>query len=270
MAFLRGLFHVFEYIDGAQIWLNKLNKQTEVLSLWKLNKFMTAAVFVSPLVNIHTHRLNSEEAIQIMSADALHSTVLEATDYTKNTLYSFGLHPLFMHENTRFDKHYFEELLSRYPVAAIGEAGLDNQSTVSTEFQLRVFREQTEFAATHQLPVIIHCTGRWNELELLFKERKITDPPWIIHGFRKTKLAEKFMHLGAYFGIGAALLYDERLQTCVQALPLERIFLETDDADVDIKELYQKLASVKSLPLQAITEQLYTNYKVTFHHDKLA
>lgn len=267
MAFLLGLFHVLEYIDGAQIWLNKLNKQTEVLSLWKLNKFMTTAVFVSPLVNIHTHRLNSDEAIEVLSCELSQANSLQTTTYAENTRFSVGMHPLFLAENTRFDELLFQEFVQKFPVVAIGEIGLDKHSPVSLEMQIDLFRQQVLFANHHHFPVIIHCTGRWNELELLFRERKKTDPIWMIHGFRKTGLAEKFLKLGAYFGIGAALLYDERLQGCVEALPLEHLFLETDEADVELLSLYEKLAVIKSLPLQTVIEQLYTNYRLAFHHE---
>lgn len=238
-----------------------------MLSLWKLNKFMTTAVFVSPLVNIHTHRLNSDNSIQVLSCELSQANNLQTTTYTKSTRFSVGMHPLFLAENTTFDAQLFQEFIRQYPVVAIGEIGLDKHSPVSLEMQIDLFRQQVHFAHQHHFPVIIHCTGRWSELELLFRERKETDPIWMIHGFRKTGLAEKFLKLGAHFGIGAALLYDERLQTCVKALPLDCLFLETDDADVELLALYEKLAVIKSLPLQTIVEQLYTNYTLAFHYE---
>lgn len=238
-----------------------------MLSLWKLNKFMTTPVFVSPLVNIHTHRLNSSESIQVLSYALPNTNLSQTIAYANNTRFSFGFHPLYLTENTRFDELLFQEFVQKYPVVAIGEIGLDKNSPVSTEMQLHLFRQQVQFAHKLNLPVVIHCTGRWNELELLFRERKATDPIWLIHGFRKTGLAEKFLKLGACFGIGAALLYDERLQNCVQTLPIERIFLETDDAEVELQALYEKLAAIKSLPLQTVIEQLYTNYRLAFDHE---
>lgn len=235
-----------------------------------MNKFMTADVFVSPLVNIHTHRLNSNVPLQVLSQDLSVLMNLNTTDYLGKTLVSVGLHPMYLSSATTFAPHFMLEMMQRYLVVAIGESGLDKNAPVSIEQQVHLFREQAAFAAEHHLPVIIHCVGRWNELELLFKERSKKATPWIIHGFRKTQLAEKFLRLGAFISIGAALMHDARLQQCVQSLPLERLFLETDDATIELIQLYEKLAAIKSLPLPAIREQLYNNYRSIFHHDELA
>jgi TatD DNase family protein len=69
---------------------------------------------------------------------------------------------------------------------------------------------------------------------------------------------------------GDALLYDPLLQKLAAGAPFDRIFLETDGAEVSINDLYQTLATIKSLPLPAVIDQLYTNFRTTFRDGKLA
>jgi TatD DNase family protein len=160
-----------------------------------------------------------------------------------------------------------DKKLAHHDCIAIGESGLNKNSCFSPEDQLMLFRAQMELSVKHQLPVIIHCVGRWNELERLFKEKTHGSPEWIIHGFRKAKLAQKFLDLGANLSFGRALLYDKHLHALLPAVPVERIFLETDGEEMDINDLYAKLAELKSLPLQVVTERIYANFRRVFYRN---
>lgn len=220
-------------------------------------------------VNIHTHVFTSGEVLEILSNDF--QNVAKKSDQIDNhRIISIGVHPLFLSDFGKFNSEEFQKLILNSGATAIGESGLDKNSPLTTEEQLTIFRKQMIVSKNLKMPIIIHCVGRWGELEKLFKERKENDPKWIIHGFRKIRLSDKFLNLGAYLSFGKAILFDSSLQSCIQNVPLNRIFLETDDADVDLMELYEKLAEIKSLPLPAVTEQLYQNFLEVFHHGKLA
>lgn len=221
-------------------------------------------------VNIHTHRLFAIDAIQVLSED--HQGFCQNLLIPENnqTFRSLAFHPMEWQPADVLNLEELEKILHLPDIIAIGESGLDKNAPVSIERQLELFRQQLPLSERTGLPVILHCVGRWNELELLFKEKKPGTPAWIIHGFRKTKLADKYIRLGAYLSFGHALLYDEKLQQLVKTLPFDRIFLETDGADVDIIALYEKLAELKSLSLPAVIDQLYTNFRTVFDHGKLA
>ena len=81
---------------------------------------------------------------------------------------SVGFHP---HESKDTNKNYLnelEELLSHNKVVALGETGLDfyyNHSNEKT--QIRVFKEQLEFAKSLNMPAIVHC--RNSDEKLLIK-----------------------------------------------------------------------------------------------------
>jgi TatD DNase family protein len=221
-------------------------------------------------VNIHTHRFNSNTSAEVLSVDYQNFDSFTPTSLTDRQFYSLAFHPMQWSPNSSIDFLKVRELLAHKKCLAIGEAGLDKASPLSTRNQLDLFRLLMPISEETKLPIVIHCVGRWNELELLFKERDARAPEWIIHGFRKTKLANKFIDLDANLSFGKALLTDETLQQYVAQLPIHRIFLETDDDDVDLMVLYEKLAELKSLPLPSIIEELSHNFKRVFRYGKLA
>jgi TatD DNase family protein len=221
-------------------------------------------------VNIHTHRLFAGNVIQILSCDNQSFESNAVFAFGEQSFRSLAFHPMKWQNG---DTIPIEETITRLQLAdviALGESGLDKSSDLAIEQQLALFRVQEQLSIQTGLPIVIHCVGRWNELELLYKDKQPGSPAWVIHGFRKTKLADKFLGLGAYLSFGKALLYDDHLQQAIPSIPLDRIFLETDDAEVDILRLYEQLAALKSLSLQAVTDQLFSNYRTVFHHGKLA
>jgi TatD DNase family protein len=221
------------------------------------------------LINIHTHNLSSKN-LQILSED---HQIFSQNSLSPNAGLiprSLAFHPMQWKANDYIDFPVIEKMLQLPDVVAIGESGLDKNSPLPIQRQMDLFRQQMDLSVQYNKPIIIHCVGRWNELELLFKEKKAGSPSWIIHGFRKTKLIDKFLDLGAFLSFGEALLYDELLQKAVIEVPVERLFLETDGADVDILLIYEKLAMLKSLSLPAVIDQIYFNYIAIFHHGKLA
>jgi TatD DNase family protein len=52
------------------------------------------------------------------------------------------------------------------------------------------------------------------------------------------------------------------LQTTLKEIPLEKIFLETDDVDFDIAELYQKAAEIKEISIEKLQEQISKNLEI--------
>ena len=66
---------------------------------------------------------------------------------------------------------------------------------------------------------------------------------------------------------GKALLYREALQQTVRQLPLDKILLETDDADVKIKELYNQLSEIKNRPVEDIQNRIKENISTILGRD---
>jgi TatD DNase family protein len=141
---------------------------------------------------------------------------------------------------------------------AIGEAGLDKLIGSSFEIQRKTFIEQALLAEELKLPLIIHCVKAWNELREIKRKLK-PNIPWIYHGFNKTSLVDEVIEEGFYLSFGHSLLTNVSLQKRIDNVPLDRIFLETDNANVDLKLLYQCLAEIKDLTLPELEKAIEIN-----------
>lgn len=220
---------------------------------------------MSRIVNIHTHQLREDSGIEMLSVDYQILSEKQTPNSKESTRLSVAIHPMDYAHPEEIDLELFGQLLLK--AEAIGEVGFDKNSALSTAAQQLLFNRITEISVRTRLPIVIHCVGRWNELEQALMKKPKDSPAWIVHGFRKTNVGNRLLELGAFLSFGGALLYDESLQEFVKKTPTDRIFLETDDADVQIITVYEKLAEIKCLPLQSIIDQLYSNYLAVFHHE---
>ena len=64
-------------------------------------------------------------------------------------------------------------------------------------------------------------------------------------------LLTSVLESGVHISIGTAVIWDEKLQEQVKSIPLNRLFLETDnDTNYTIEAVYQKVALIKNISLQ--------------------
>jgi TatD DNase family protein len=179
--------------------------------------------------------------------------------------FSVGLHP------KDIDEHFEEKLIrikeiSTHPnCVAIGECGLDALVRIDENLQKHIFLQQILWANEIGKPIIIHCVRRFSDVSRLKKKARI---PMVIHGFnKKYELAQSLVQQGFYLSFGKALLYREALQQTVRQLPLDKILLETDDADVKIKELYNQLSEIKNRPVEDIQNRIKENISTILGRD---
>lgn len=226
-----------------------------------MTRLTSSSYSAVPLVNVHTH-LPSGPHIFILQRWVGETVV-------PGQVCSVGIHPK---DAGKAQEHLaeLERRLAPPEVIAIGETGLDNRIDVSTERQEAAYIAQLKLAARHDLPVILHCVGSWDRCRALH-QRYAPKQPLIYHGFSKPAITEKVLaYPPAIFSIGARLLQFAALQEAAAHIPIERLLLETDDSETDLMRIYEKLAAIKSLPLPAVIDQLYTNFRTIFNHGKLA
>ncbi len=141
---------------------------------------------------------------------------------------AFGIHPWFL-ENI---PHNWSQLLARsietnLPVA-IGECGLDYSHELPL-LQREVFTKQLDMAQDFSLPLIIHSYKAVDDV--LREIRKRSNIKGVLHGFNGSlQQLEQAIELGFYIGFGGAVTYSraKNLQRLLEAVPLERLLLETD------------------------------------------
>ncbi len=141
-----------------------------------------------------------------------------------------GVHPEFVEtRGMTVNETRLRELAGNEKVVAIGEIGLDyHYSTDRKSLQIEVFRHQCELANELGLPVIVHDREAHGDTLDVLREIK---PSGSVHCFSgSVEMAEELVRLGLYIGVGGVVTFKNarKLVETVEAIPLERILLETD------------------------------------------
>lgn len=218
-------------------------------------------------IDIHCHRVNTSH-LQILSVDT-HQPIPETPDCC-GAYFSIGIHPWFIHcQDIDFALQKLNSYRHHPKLLAIGECGLDKSITTGQSRQTDVFLLQIALAEAWRKPLIIHCVRAFNELLQLKRSRK-SPLPWLIHGFNNhPELAKQLVKQDCYLSLGKALLR-EGSNACktLQNMPLDRLFLETDDAsDLPISAIYEAAAKITGLTLEALRQQIFSNFKRVFFND---
>lgn len=213
------------------------------------------------LFNIHTHQETSRSASERIVSYSAHELLAKTSiRFEESCFYSVGLHPQNIDIQTINEQlDFIEDITKQKQIIAIGEAGLDKLAQTSIDVQISVFEKIVNIANRHHLPLIIHCVKCIDEL-IAIKKRDSTEVPWIWHGFRgKKEQMTQLVNNGFYLSFGQ--YYNEN---ALKATPIERLFLETDTADLNIEILIQKAACIKSISPETLKLALQENAQKVF------
>lgn len=156
--------------------------------------------------------------------------------YPKRIFPAVGVHPT----RAVFEKWKDRKKLIAYAkapgVVAIGECGLDYHYKREEQHRLKQyiwFLYQLDLAWKLKMPVILHVRNAHEDALRILKRHPARKLGGVIHCFYASKeIAQQYLNLGYYIGIGGSLLQKEErakaLQEAVVHIPLERILLETD------------------------------------------
>ncbi len=178
------------------------------------------------------------------------------------SFFSFGIHP-WNSELIEDNFLIFEQEVLKKNCLAIGEIGLDRLKGPEISIQIDVFWKQIEISERLQLPVIIHCVKAWNELYLIYKEIQ-PKQTWVFHGFNKVGILQDVLKTEMMISIGASIFNNIQLQESINSIPNNKLLLETDDENIDIIEIYQKVSEIKKISLQQLEDIVEENFKRTF------
>lgn len=213
-------------------------------------------------VNIHAHRLAGSHEEWVL-------TNLFAKDYppdgNEEAQYSVGLHPWHIEESDVSQVLKKIQLATENPkVYAIGEVGLDKAISTPMKLQQEVFEVQVDLAERNDLAVIIHAVKSFNELIEFMKAHKPV-VPMVIHGYNgSVQMAEDLFKAGFYLSLGHRLMDSETLQQVAELIPLRKLFLESDEADVTIQTLYNKLGELLETPVDYLKVKTTDNLRRVF------
>lgn len=204
------------------------------------------------LIDIHTHQFTGRQ-IEVVSRTF--------GDVVEN-YFSFGIHPL---EAAQWESKVSEIRLNtdNQKCLALGEIGLDTLKGPDLALQKEIFIQQVAISEEIGLPVILHCVRSWNELKQL-KRSLNPKQQWIFHGFTKVSILDEVLQEGLMISIGAAILTNLKLQDKLKTIPLNQLFLETDDSELAISLIYAKVSALLDLPLPQLEAQIEDNFKRIF------
>lgn len=171
-------------------------------------------------------------------------------------LQAAGIHPW------DADKMSLEEVDFAH-AQAIGEIGLDYACDVDVEIQKDIFRKQLEIAQELQKPVVLHCVRAFEDAIRIIGH--YTLPAVIFHGFIGSKeQAQRAIGKGYYLSFGDRTWRSPKTIEALRNTPLERIFIETDDAATTIDKQYLEVTRIKQVLLKDLQMQILNNYNKLF------
>ena len=171
--------------------------------------------------------------------------------------YSAGIHPNAIDAGHKKGQLDWLKSMILPGCLAIGECGLDSMVSADQKTQQDFFLKQINISNEFRKPLIIHCVRKYYEV---MSFRKKAGQAMIIHGFnKKRQIAEDLLANNFYLSFGKAVLYNLSLQDILKDTPTDKLFLETDNDDFTIEELYHKVSEIKGISLEQLNEQILEN-----------
>ncbi|MBF6640845.1 TatD family hydrolase [Flavobacterium sp. J49] len=209
--------------------------------------------------NLHTHKFTNDA-----------NTIELVNQYPWEFIndiprYSIGIHPWYINESRlEIDLQFIETKLQQPECLALGECGLDKRIDIPMALQTAVFEKQIALAEKYQKPLVLHLVAAYQEL-VEIKNRLNISVPIILHGFSKNEqTAKQMIDNGFYLSFGKYLLRNPELKQVFLSVPNDRFFLETDTIEETLEEVYSLAAQYKGISMEALQEQVGTNWKRVF------
>ena len=208
-----------------------------------------------PYINIHTHNhIDNKEIISIQNIDIDNIDNVDVSHF-----YSIGIHPWNICQQSLSKLSHILRFSDSQFLKAIGECGLDRTGNGSGkmgdfEIQKEIFIKQIELSEQYYKPLIIHAVRTYPDIISVRKETKARQP-WIIHGFQGNEQSAKQLlkHSGIYLSLGEVLFKNEnRAKRLLEIIPSERLFLETDVAERNIIDVYERAFFLSSIEIEKL------------------
>ncbi|MDD0853234.1 TatD family hydrolase [Halobacteriovorax sp. GB3] len=215
------------------------------------------------LINFHTHSGNQtfEEGPEIHSLswpEENHELLHE------QGLFSLGIHPWSLGQK-KIDWDEFERMIltiyERDNFFALGETGIDLVKKNHLKEQEKIFEKHIQLANKIRKPLIIHCVRAQN-LIIKYSKKYINHTPWVLHDFNANEqMISDMVKRDFYFSLGPTILKEtSKIRQNIRLVPIDRIFIETDDSNYSIKHMYNEMASLLKIDVNALASEIEKNF----------
>ena len=206
-------------------------------------------------IDFHAHHPLEPNVYGIQNLDTLKEESVLA-----NNFYSVGWHPWYVDAQWADNFLVVEKLAALTSVKAIGECGFDKFKG-DKRFQEDVFYAHVRLSELLAKPLIIHSVGGSDKILMMNSTIKPIQP-WIIHSFvGSLHLADELVKRGIYISVGPHSLRSDKTKEVIARFPLNQLFIETDDRELGIEEVYQTLAQIRGIQLDVLRETMAENFK---------
>lgn len=174
-----------------------------------------------------------------------------------------------------------ERAVSLEKVVAVGEIGLDYYwDEPAHEIQKFWFERQLDLAREIKKPVIIHSRDAAKDTFDIMAAKNAGEIGGVVHCYSySAEMAVEYVKMGFYIGIGGVVTFKngKKMKEVVEALPMERIVLETDspylapepnrgkrNSSLNLVYIAQKIAEIKGIAYEEVVEITSRNAKCMY------
>ena len=214
-------------------------------------------------IDIHSHTVNKNDDVF-----ALINCIVDV-DNNNHSFHSAGIHPWYINEKNLDSQFNSLKIFAKEKnCLAIGECGLDKLKGPNQLIQERVFQEQLFLATELNKPLIIHNVKKIHRIHELILNYHFKGK-LIFHGVNSNP---EFMHKlnesnQAFFSFGRALFNENsNASILLKELPLNKLFLETDDSEYTIIEIYNQAIKLLNIDKKDFIFQMQQNFKFVFNY----
>lgn len=227
---------------------------------------------------------NIEHVVNIGASIRTTKNSIELADKYDFFYAAVGVHPSDVADLNEETFAWLSEQAAKDKVVAIGEIGLDYYWDKEPEVQASQkiwFRRQLNLAREKKLPVVIHSRDAAADTMNIMKDEHAEGMGGVIHCFSYSKeIAQEYVNMGFYIGVGGVVTFKnaKKLVETVEAIPIERIVLETDcpylspepnrgkrNSSLNIPYVASKIAEIKNMSVEDVVRITNKNAKELYH-----
>ena len=222
---------------------------------------------------------------QVVNVSASWKDLLDTLELIQKVPFMYGavgIHPDHVGELNEERLRQLREYCHRDKVVAVGEIGLDYHWNVEPkEVQQEWFVRQLHLATEEKLPVIIHSREASQDTFDIMKKEHAGTTGGVIHCFSgSAEMAKEYVKMGYYIGVGGVVTFKngKKMKEVAQAVPIDRILLETDspylapepnrgkrNSSLNIPYIAAQIAQIKEMEYEEVVNITNQNARRLFH-----
>lgn len=212
------------------------------------------------LIDIHTHR---PKGLKNVHEIYIHDFFNKNNHPLKDTC--FGIHPWFINKyDINNTIRLIEDKIIENDYFALGEIGLDRSIETSLSQQIEVFEKQLQLAQDYQIDrIILHNVKASFDIIPILKNFKIKSKI-LLHDFNENQnVFDSFnKKFDTFFSTGHQLFRKTTIKNEIVKLPLNKLFLESDDQETcNLEYIYQQCSAILGFDYEHLKKIILDNFE---------